>query len=180
MPELTTALYYTLSTISQTLAGALGLFAAFMIIRISAFNQLIYERMAELYAELNYADQTLGQARARGDAKAVFVFYRAHQEKARPTGGFGNPPRMPLNASQELRLSEGEAMVQRKESLLRSVGYALVASAVTIAACFAGLALTPVAGDGAVAVAALVVAVLLGAGCLSALVTIMIRALKES
>jgi hypothetical protein len=87
---------------------------------------------------------------------------------------------MPLNASQELRLSEGEAMVQRKESLLRSVGYALVASAVTIAACFAGLALTPVAGDGAVAVAALVVAVLLGAGCLSALVTIMIRALKES
>jgi hypothetical protein len=180
MSDLTTSLYYTLSTISQTLAGALGLFAAFMIIRIGAFNQLIHERMAELYAELNYADQALGQARARGDAKAVFDFYRAHQEKARPTGGFGNPPRMPLNASQELRLSEGESMVQRKASLLRDVGYALLASAVTIAGCFAGLALTPVAGDGAAAIGALAVAVLFGGGCLAGLVLTMIRALKEA
>jgi hypothetical protein len=32
-------IYYTFSTISQTLAGALGLLAAFMIIRLNAFNQ---------------------------------------------------------------------------------------------------------------------------------------------
>src|SRR5712691_11357023 len=115
MMDVSTALYYTLSTIAQTLAGALGLFAAFMIIRISAFNQLIYERMTELHAELGFTDQGLGKARASGDAKGVFAFYRAHQEKARPTGGFGNPARMPLNSSQETRLSEGEAMVQRKE-----------------------------------------------------------------
>jgi hypothetical protein len=180
MVDLNTALYYTLSTISQTLAGALGLFAAFMIIRIDAFNKLIYERMTELYSELGFGDEGLTKARASGNAKAVFAFYRGRQEKARPTGGSGHPPQMPLGRSQEDRLAEGEAMVGRKQALLDRVGRALLANGLAIVSCFAGLGATPlIASRAAVAWVALVVAVLFGAGCIVALLCIMKRALSE-
>ena len=39
--ETTTALYYTFRTISQTLAGAVGLLAAFVLFRFAGINQLL-------------------------------------------------------------------------------------------------------------------------------------------
>ena len=46
--EMETALYYTFSTIAQTLASALGLLAVFLALRINAFNRVIYDNMHEL------------------------------------------------------------------------------------------------------------------------------------
>jgi hypothetical protein len=48
MTEMETALYYTFSTIAQTLASALGLLAVFLALRINAFNRVIYDNMHEL------------------------------------------------------------------------------------------------------------------------------------
>jgi len=36
-----TALYYTLSTLSQTLAGALGMLAAFLVLRVSSLDAIV-------------------------------------------------------------------------------------------------------------------------------------------
>jgi len=95
--DVSAALYYTLSTISQTLAGALGLFAAFMIIRINSFNQMIYERMSELHGELGYADQGLGRLACAAPRRRLRVLSR-HHERVRLTAA---------ERLQEMRLSEG-------------------------------------------------------------------------
>jgi hypothetical protein len=172
-------IYYTFSTISQTLAGALGLLAAFMIIRINAFNQLIYERMAELHAELGWADEEFNGRRWRGDAVAFFAYVCSKQEDTRAVGGQGNPP--PLNRSQEGKLAEGESMTSRKTHLLAQVARVLAATSACIVFCFVILGLTTtVSARGSLACAVLAAGIILASACVVFQVRLVLHALTEA
>jgi hypothetical protein len=59
-----TALYYTLSTIAQTLAGALAILVAVILFRLSALKQTIDENR-QVSAMRNIDVSLLGPSRAR-------------------------------------------------------------------------------------------------------------------
>jgi hypothetical protein len=111
---LDTTRYYTFSRISQTLAGALGLLAAFVIIRISAFNLLLHDHARDLYASVG------GDELARqhyGDKPALLKWFRDKHEEVKQQGGTGNPPRPFLDTRLEAVLTEAEAMLQERRPL---------------------------------------------------------------
>jgi hypothetical protein len=137
---LDTTLYYTFSTISQTLAGALGLLAAFMVIRISAFNLLLHDHARDLY-ETAGGDEIARRHYVRGDKPALFKWYRDKHEEVRKQGGTGNPPRPFLDTRQEAVLTEAEAMLASKAALTNGTAWTLLASVAVILACFLSLAI---------------------------------------
>lgn len=68
------ALYYTLSTISQTLAGALGLLAAFVLVRLSALGQALDNLVTQSAAALRADDdEDLLRMRHKGEWRQALV-----------------------------------------------------------------------------------------------------------
>src|SRR5512133_3680231 len=61
-----TAAYYTFSTVAQTLAGALGLLGAFVIIRTTTLGQLIRADAEDLY-------RNVGRVGGNNEASAAFL-----------------------------------------------------------------------------------------------------------
>jgi hypothetical protein len=177
---LDTTLYYTFSTISQTLAGALGLLAAFIIIRIGAFNLLLHDHAHDLYESVG-GDAIARQHYVRGDKPALFKWFRDKHEEVKEQGGTGNPPRPFLDTRLEAVLTEAEAMLTRKTTLTGGTIHALFASAFVILACFVALAtvhclkaIEPVAYG-------VLVSIVVGAAyCLCLYVWLLRRALREA
>jgi len=177
---LDTTLYYTFSTIAQTLAGALGLVAAFTVIRISAFNQLLHNHADDLYVSAE-ADEVVTRHYIRGDKPALFKCYRAKHEEIKQRGGTGNPPQPYLNVRQEAILTESEAMLASKASLLADTGSALLVSVGVILACFLCLAVANwLKAVPMVAYASLVLVVAGAAYCLWSYVKLLRKALREA
>jgi hypothetical protein len=132
MVEMGNALYYTFSTIAQTLAGLLGLFAAFLALRINAFNHVIYECMNDLHKKLQrearWSSSELSELfkhRWRGDAPAFFHALRAMCKMVTAHGVTGNPAQQGLDQEEEALLSQGKSLVERKRKLLKAAQYVI-------------------------------------------------------
>jgi hypothetical protein len=173
-------LYYTFSTISQTLAGALGLLAAFIIIRIGAFNLLLHDHARDLYESVG-GDAIARQHYVRGDKPALFKWFRDRHEEVRKQDGTGNPPQPFLDAHHELVLTEAEAMLGRKAAVTKDTTRALFVSAIEIFACFAALAIAHWLKTIPCLAYILLVLILAGAAsCLGLYVQLLRRALREA
>lgn len=71
-PDYRTALYYTFSTISQTLAGVLGFLGAFMLFRLSRLLDKLNENVGALIAHGNFAgDLDFQQQFRQGSYRAI-------------------------------------------------------------------------------------------------------------
>ena len=178
--DLDNTLYYTFSTISQTLAGALGLLAAFMITRVSAFNHLIAERVKELYDWVG-GEQDMMRNYLHGNAEAVLHFYRTTHDRVKREGGTGNPTQPFLNSRQEAQLIAAEGMIERKKKLLAGTRDSLLLSAATILFSLVCLIVTPYLHKHAAwTYTASVLGVAGAAVCMASYVKLIMIALKES
>jgi len=149
-----TALYYTLSTISQTLAGALGMLAAFLALRVSSLDATVRTALTEL--DQRAPGGPAVEARpASGSVRETLSAWRRR---------FGDP----LGGGYLITvLQQAEHLHQARETLLREARGALVVSACVMAICFVGLACTPwLGGDPWRAVPAFTMTIVAGAGCL--------------
>ncbi len=145
------ALYYTLSTVSQTLAGALGMLAAFLALRVSTLDTRIRERLRELFERTHALD--LGNCGAR--------------EALSAWGAWIASCRDPRAKSVLRAFGDAERDQQSRDRLLRGVRRALIASACVMGACFTGLASSPwLALAPGRAIGALCLAILGGVACL--------------
>jgi hypothetical protein len=108
MVEMETALYYTFSTIAQTLAGVLGLLAAFLALRINAFNHVIYEGMHALQRRKNWTDSELLGHLWSGNAPAFFGYFRAKLEEVNTEEGIGNSRQQVLDEGDKVLLTQAD------------------------------------------------------------------------
>ena len=123
-----TALYYTLSTVSQTLAGALGMLAAFLALRVSVVDASIRAGLDELHKRTGALD--LGKGGSTHEAVEKW-----REWIAQPHGALAATIRDAFDrASWNQRL---------RDALLRGARRAFVTSAGVMAACFVGLAAAP-------------------------------------
>jgi hypothetical protein len=81
MTDWSTTVYYTFSTVSQTLAGAVGLLAAFIIIRLGALRAALHEKALILSQTVDHGDPALEQEAYRlfatGDDAALVRLCRS-------------------------------------------------------------------------------------------------------
>jgi hypothetical protein len=145
-----TALYYTLSTISQTLAGALGMLAAFLALRLSALHATIGDESETLQQRLGYVDP-LSLPTPTPDEIIRAHVRRFSAEELRRGGSVG--ARVAQRAGDD---------VAARDFLIAAATRAFVISAYVMAACFVGLALAPAAGTSA-ALAILILAAAIAA-----------------
>jgi len=123
-------LYYTFSTIAQTLAGALGLVVALIVIRVGAFNKLLHDHSRDLYRALSDVPSDGGELRSyyyRGDKPA---FFKLIYDKYKPS----------ITPEQMEVLREAKDMQRRKDALTSATAWALYPSVATIFLCFVALA----------------------------------------
>ena len=127
-----TALYYTLSTISQTLAGALAVMVAFVLLKLPVMDSDI--RRARLYLgqweEIVPLRETWAMLLAGGVAPLA-----ASEPGKRIGAAFGDPHRH--------MLEDGRIAWQRRPGIARLLYAGLVVSAITIAFCGVALARVP-------------------------------------
>lgn len=126
-----TALYYTLSTVSQTLAGALGMLAAFLALRVAALDSTINSELTDLE---RWTQTQAGAMRPRSGS----VIDRLHGWRKR----FG-PGDFESDDGKVGMLLRAEESYQSRTVLLGQARSAFVASAVVMGSCFVGLALAP-------------------------------------
>jgi hypothetical protein len=181
MIEMETALYYTFSTIAQTLAGVLGLFAAFLALRINAFNHVIYERMHDLQQGKNWGSSELLGHFGRGDAPAFFGYFRGQFEEVKAQAGTSDPPQQVLDQGEAALLTQAEGLLERKAKLLRAAQRVIVASATVIIFSFIMLMNVPWVKDcTGIAVLLLFLGVAGAAGCVVWYVLMILTALREA
>ena len=139
-----TALYYTLSTVSQTLAGAMSLLAAFVVIRLSALDASITARVRYLY-EFVGGDMTMLRESLKADGgKKMLAWYRDQFDKEVAAAAAEHPARgANWNSRTESHLAEGEAMQGTKERLVRHMVLALELTVAVIGFALLGLLLGP-------------------------------------
>jgi hypothetical protein len=131
-----TALYYTLSTVSQTLAGALGMLAAFLAIRITALEAALRADLAEL--EARTAGPSVGVRPESGSVAETLAGWRLRFS----TGDFERG-----SSYGALLLRRAEQGQESKATLLREAQWAFILSAAVMVGCFVGLASTPWLGQ---------------------------------
>jgi hypothetical protein len=166
-------IYYTFSTISQTLAGALGLLGAFVILRMSALNRLIEDKMDLLLKGPGEGYVDLMAARADGNSERFFKVITAMCEP-------GQPLDRRVSAVTRITLDQGRAMLGRKAKLLQDVRFIMVATAVCIVASMSALALTvPIASVPWLTFELLFFGVMSAAVCLGLQVRLMLEALQD-
>jgi hypothetical protein len=164
MPPFDTALYYTFSTISQTLAGALGLLAAFVITRAASLNDLIAERARQVHDSVQ-STADAEKAYVDGDLGRYLEITRTRVGKS-----VGNMPNQrALDGNEERMLAAGEQAYNRRRRLIASTRGALVWSIGAILYSLAGLVATPFLTSFRLVAALLaVLGVFLAAWCLRA------------
>lgn len=147
--QMETALYYTLSTVSQTIAGALGMLAAFLALRVSALD-------ADFNAAARELERSTGQwgIQARYGKPADIINHWTHFLAD-------------SSASKNAVLDTARRAHTGRRMLLLAARRVFVVSACVMSACFVGLASAPVLCHSlAVSVVALAVAILGGIRCL--------------
>lgn len=149
-----TTLCYTLSTVSQTLAGALGMLAAFLALRVSALDATIRGVLQELEARMGVLPATMRPV--GGSARETLRAWNQQVEQAGQGQGY---------AVQALAVANHA--LRSREGLLGATRGAFIVSGSVMGACFLGLALSPwLAVSPWGAIPAFVVAIVGGAGCL--------------
>jgi hypothetical protein len=180
MVEMDTALYYTFSTIAQTLAGVLGLLAAFLALRINAFNHVIYQRMHDLQQRKNWTDSELLGHLWSGNAPAFFSYFRAKLEEVNTEGGIGNSWQQVLDEGDKVLLTQADGLLERRGKLLQEAKYVVVTSAIVIIFSFTVLMVVPcVYNRTGIPILLLVLGWVGAAMCLIWYVRIILTALRE-
>jgi hypothetical protein len=156
--HLESTLYYTMSTIAQTLAGAIGLLGAIVLFTLQATGRSV-ENASKRLAEIPH--ESISELYIRH-----LVARRSYRELARRYGEMLRPS---TEMSTELLVYHSSLLweLEHEDAIRRSFWHTLVASAVIIAYAIICLALAPqlAAREGAGDVA-LLVAVLGAVGCL--------------
>ena len=127
-----TALYYTLSTVSQTLAGALGMLAAFLALRVSALDTAIRSDLQQLEVQTQSVNPAVRPADGR--TSTAWKGWRAWW------GQYGGDP---SHAWKGQLIDRGERAEAVKAALLRQAKWAFAGSAAVMGSCFVGLAAAP-------------------------------------
>jgi hypothetical protein len=133
-PHLESTLYYTMSTIAQTLAGAIGLLGAIVLFALQATGRSV-ERAAKRLSEVPH--DTISELYIRH-----LVSRRSYQELARRYGDLLAPSR---EMSADLLVYHSTLMweLQHEEAIRRAFWQALAASATVIGFAITCLALVP-------------------------------------
>jgi hypothetical protein len=132
----TNTLYYTLSTVAQTLAGALGAIGAFVVYAVSDIDKRLVGVLNE--AETRHLKDRAGASIADHIAKAE---YRQAYEKAKKE-------RAVLTAPSFVSLvTQAGALLERRGTLLYRARIAGVVSIMAMCGAVVGLCLTPVLFD---------------------------------
>ena len=156
------ALYYTLSTISQTLAGALGLLAAFMIIRLTGIAQQLEKHFENLQTA---DDPEWHRARFRSDYATLLRLAESAQDKLAANG-------------RTYHLPVARELVTARSGIIASLLHYLVVTAALILACVLGLSWAPeLAQTGAPARVLLAMAALAVLYCLQGYVRLIMKAI---
>lgn len=127
-----TALYYTLSTVSQSLAGALGMLAAFLAIRVSSLDATVRSALDELERRRGI---DLATRPVSGSVREALTGWRQRFEG---TQGHDYDRQM---------LARAEHVQASRETLLRDATRAFVVSACVMGASLVGLAVSPWLGQ---------------------------------
>lgn len=139
-----TALYYTLSTVSQTLAGAMGVLAAFVLIRLSALNSAIAERVRYLYENLQGDLHIYRESLGVGGGEKVLAQFRAQFDKeVKDSAAEHRQREQGFNNRTEAHLLEGEAMLASRRRLLEDTTRSVIATVVVIGVALIGLLFGP-------------------------------------
>jgi hypothetical protein len=147
-----TALYYTLSTVSQTLAGALGMLAAFLALRVSALDGPI--RDLRLWARLAYPPLQPAAAQTEPLLTAAKAWFAAN-------GGD------PVHRHVGQTIDEAQRAYGARTTLLQQAKSAFAGSALVMGCCFVALACTPwLSSSEARAWTVAAVAIISGIACL--------------
>src|SRR2546425_220181 len=129
--DLATALYYTFSTVAQALAGAVGLLAAFAVLRLSGLDQLLRD-------EAEHIKYGVGQT-VRQEAITLVSTGRIKEFLNLCRDNFDS-----LDAGvKEARLPWAETLQRQKEAGVRSLWVALLATGVAIVVSVVVLSTTP-------------------------------------
>ena len=128
-----TALYYTFSTIAQTLAGALAILGAFLLSHLLRINAQLGQHLQELKSRYDEKDTLpdLQELWVRGDAAALITYFTADRLGIL-SNEFG-----------DLRLDRARALFAHKSVLLTECKRVTAATVATMIASFVVLAITP-------------------------------------
>lgn len=172
-------MYYTFSTVPQTLAGALALLGAFVIIRLNAFNHFIDSHVQNLYRKRPGGEE-MREHYMRGDKPAMLRLYRRLQDKGKEKSAGDESAAPYLNGHYERLLIEAERMQARKTQLTGDTVRSLIVSAAVILVSFVLLAFTQLLCREPVA-AGVCLAMVVGAAayCIYLYVILLRKALRE-
>jgi hypothetical protein len=119
-------IYYTLSTIAQTLAGALAVLVAFVVLKLSALDGAIGNALYEIQSRHVAWDTiwaALGKSGMEGMDKATGDAIRDQRLRSIYSGA--------------------EAAMRTRAPIVTALSWAVAASVIDIALCFVALPLTP-------------------------------------
>ncbi len=128
-----TALYYTFSTIAQTLAGVLAILGAFFLFHLIRINAQLGQHLQELKTRYDEKGTLLDlqELWVRGDASALITYFTADRLGIL-NNEFGN-----------LRLDRARALFDHKSILLTEIERVTAVTIATMIASFVVLAITP-------------------------------------
>lgn len=119
------SLYYTFSTISQTLAGAIGILGAFLIYHLSDTQRSLNEYLEKLYSFYPRAQETLDLdfMWEHGDIDGLLKYFREDKLRCFEVGDC---------LAQHLYLVPAERLHMRRFILLKRLKTALLLTCITI------------------------------------------------
>jgi hypothetical protein len=139
MTDWSTTVYYTFSTVSQTLAGAVGLLAAFIIIRLGSLRAALHEKAVIFNQTVDHGDPALEQEAyrlfAKGDDAALVRLCRSQP-------GHWNATIYGQHVS-GVHLPIAEQLLAQMHGVTVRLWVALGLTAVTIVASVVVLSMTP-------------------------------------
>jgi hypothetical protein len=166
MTDWSTTVYYTFSTVSQTLAGAVGLLAAFIIIRLGQLRAALHEKAVIINQTVDHGDPALEQQAyrlfAQGEDAAL-----VHLCKSQP--GHWNKIIHGQHVSGE-HLPIAERLISQMNGVVVRLWVALGLTAATIVASVTILSVTPLVLDAGIHRQVLTLAVVATVVCLASYV----------
>jgi len=119
------SLYYTFSTISQTLAGIIGILVAFLIYHLSDTQRSLNGYLDNLYSYYPRGDSTvdLDFMWEHGDVEGVLKYFREDKLRCLDVGN---------GLAQNLYLVPAEKLHKRRLVILRKLKIALLLTCITI------------------------------------------------
>lgn len=129
----TNALYYTFSTVAQSLAGAVAVFAAFALYKLQALDKAVADgTICAINACSDYP--SIREAASRGEHAKFFDLFDAQF-------GLGHP--WPGSAYQQAAIQQMREAVAQRRAILRSVRFLVPAVFMTMIAAVAALPCVP-------------------------------------